>query len=295
MKKLLTLLLVLFTTTAFSQNVGISDDPTFIPDTTLHIDGSLKVGDNAGSIGNIWLANKLYDMDNSTYFIDPGSTSRVNGFEMNTGSPNTPSIFFNGYNTTGIYRPVANSIGFSVSGTEAMRITSSRNLYLIGNDITGVKQLHFQNGEIWLDGNPGNAGQVLKSDGSELYWDDLTTSTINTTSLFTSPGIDFWEHPDYDVRVSLSYTNSSSPASITVDNDSGDTWSVFITGDRSGGNSGRTVKAVNNGNSLTLTMPSSGATFGFKIVACNRTSEEGFVLDLTSYSTSRVCGLVSYW
>jgi len=43
-------------------------------------------------------------------------------------------------------------------------------------------------------------------------------------------------------------------------------------------------------------MSASGSTFGFKIVVCNRISEEeGFVLDLTSYSSGKVCGLVSYW
>jgi len=207
--------------------VGISNDQTFTPDTTLHIDGSLKVGRTNSSIGNIYLANKLYDMDNSNYFIDPGAASRVNGLDLDIGSTTTNSVYFSNNTRTGIYQPTIHSIGFSVDGTEAIRITDNRNLELNGNDIRGVEQLHFTNGEVYIDGNNGDIGQVIKSDGDMVYWDDI--SPIKAESIFetlSGSGGVLWSHPD-GIYVYIAPDDKL----IRVDNTvSTDNWSVFISG-----------------------------------------------------------------
>ena len=209
---------------SFGQ-VGISTTTTFTPDEMLHVDGNIKIGDVAGDDANIYLANKLYDMDNSTYFLDPGATSRVNGFNLNAGSPTTNSLYFLNDPETGIYQELTNSLSFATNGSERIRITSSGNLYVLGNDITGVKQLHFQSGELWLDGDPGSAGQVLKSDGLELYWDDISGSSVTDETVFeTISNGTLWSHFDgIDVNITSSKL-------IRVESTSSDNWSVFISG-----------------------------------------------------------------
>lgn len=225
MRKLITILLTILTVNSFSQNVGISTTSTFTPDERLHVDGNIKVGNVASDNANIYLANRLYDMDNSNYFIDPGASSRVNGFNMDQGSSTSNSIFFIDDDDTGIYQELPNSISFSTSGSERIRITNTGNLYMLNNDITGLEQLHFESGSIWIDGDPGSPGQVLKSDGSELYWDDISTNSVTTETIFEnlSNGT-LWSHPD---GINVNITNSKL---IRVESSSSDDWSVFITG-----------------------------------------------------------------
>ena len=225
MRKLITILLTILTVNSFSQNVGISTTSTFTPDERLHVDGNIKVGNVASDNANIYLANRLYDMDNSNYFIDPGASSRVNGFNMDQGSSTSNSIFFIDDDDTGIYQELPNSISFSTSGSERIRITNTGNLYMLNNDITGLEQLHFESGSIWIDGDPGSPGQVLKSDGSELYWDDISTNSVTTETIFEnlSNGT-LWSHPD---GINVNITNSKF---IRVESSSTDDWSVFING-----------------------------------------------------------------
>jgi len=225
MRKLITILLTILSVNSFSQNVGISTSSTFLPDERLHVDGNIKVGSVASSNSNIYLANKLYDMDNSNYFIDPGASSRVNGFNMDQGSSTSNSIFFIDDDDTGIYQELPNSISFSTSGYERIRITNTGNLYMLNNDITGLEQLHFESGSIWIDGDPGSAGQVLKSNGSELYWDNMSNNSVTTETIFEilSNGT-LWSYPD---GINVNITNSKL---IRVESSSTDDWSVFITG-----------------------------------------------------------------
>lgn len=170
MKKILILCLLFIPFILKSQNVGISSDSSFTPTKTLDVDGNVKVR------SNIYLEDSIIDLDNFKYFLDPSWTSRLNDIQLDTGSQTDPSVWFGNDYNTGIYQPGNGSIGFTVNGTDAMRITSSRNLFLNNNDLTGVRQLHFNTGQLYVNGDPGSANQVLKSDGTNISWSDIGNS-----------------------------------------------------------------------------------------------------------------------
>ncbi len=299
MNKLFTLLIILLSTTSFSQNVGISTNIGFTPTELLHIDGNIKVGRVSTEDANIYLANKLYDMDNASnvYFLDPNATSRLNQIQFDDGSISTPSIYFEDDNNSGLYQPYDGSIGFTINGTEAIRISSSRKLVMNDNDITGLKQLHFNTGELYVNGDNGDAGQVLKSDGTNIYWDDLSSSSVTTDIIseqLVNAGEILWSHSDgVDV-----YINSGTEA-ITVNNNSGEEWVIYIQG-KSSNNSVVTVSAISNdiddGESVILDQGSQNDG-GFSINAGRKyttTESKGFIMHISWWST-RYSGIVTHW
>ena len=241
MRKLITILLTILSVNSFSQNVGISQNSSFTPNTLLDIDGDLKVRND------IYLEDFLIDLDNSSYLIDMNSSSKMNEVEFDDGSQTDPSIWFENDDNTGIYQPLDGSIGFTINGTEAIRINSNRNLFMNNNDITGLEQLHFESGSIWIDGDPGTNGQVLKSDGSEVYWDDISSITTETIFENLVDGT-LWSHTD---GINVNITSSKL---IRVESSSTDDWSVFINGKSSNSSSNVLTVSENlsNGESIEL-------------------------------------------
>ena len=67
----------------------------------------------------------FYDQNNTVYFIDPASTSRLNIVNTQFGNAGTPPYSFTSDTNTGMYCDTADTLGFSTGGTARMVIDSS--------------------------------------------------------------------------------------------------------------------------------------------------------------------------
>ena len=146
MRKLITILLTILSVNSFSQNVGISGDPLFTPDRTLDVDGTLQVtgeiriGETSATNNDIYISNRIIDWDNSSFYLDPGSASRVNEINFTDGSQTDPSIWFDGDSNTGIFQPSDNQIAVSINGTERIRVDDDGNVGISTN--APIAKLH---------------------------------------------------------------------------------------------------------------------------------------------------------
>jgi enamine deaminase RidA (YjgF/YER057c/UK114 family) len=86
---------------------------------TLDASGNLGVGTTTpASFGKLAVAGNISSTTNGTYFLD-GTTA---------GNPANPTYSWLIDADTGVYRPEANTVGFSTAGSERMRINSSGNV-----------------------------------------------------------------------------------------------------------------------------------------------------------------------
>ncbi|SEM08237.1 hypothetical protein SAMN04488008_10923 [Maribacter orientalis] len=101
---------------------------------------------------------------------------RVEGVNSADGTVDNPAYTFSGdtNNDTGIYRPAADEIGFSVGGYEALRIDEPTT----GNTNVIINQsLQINNLLLDKDGQSGTAGQILSSTGGQTDWINAPTVT----------------------------------------------------------------------------------------------------------------------
>lgn len=92
----------------------------------LRTDGDVRIGLGSGTNNDLYISNRLIDWDNSTFFVDPGSDSRMNQIEFSNGSIGNPTVWFEGDNNSGLYQPADGIIGVTINGAEAMRVNAGR-------------------------------------------------------------------------------------------------------------------------------------------------------------------------
>lgn len=83
-----------------------------------------------------------------------------------TASAGSPTLSFAGDTNMGIFRPAADTVGISTSGTEAMRIFSNGNV-TIGSSATNSTKLRVE-GQVMITGGTPGLGKVLTSDATGL-------------------------------------------------------------------------------------------------------------------------------
>lgn len=82
-----------------------------------------------------------------------------------TASAGSPTLSFNGDTNMGIFRPAADTLAVSTSGTEAMRVFSDGNVSI--GSTTNSAKLRVQ-GQVMITGGTPGAGKVLTSDANGL-------------------------------------------------------------------------------------------------------------------------------
>lgn len=95
--------------------------------------GDVYIGDVNSTNNDLYLSDDLIDWDNTAYSIDMDAISRMDEIEFDAGNAADPSIYFDGNNTTGLFEPADDNIGFTIAGTEAMRIDDNADVG-IGTD-----------------------------------------------------------------------------------------------------------------------------------------------------------------
>ena len=66
----------------------------------------------------------FYDQNNTAYYVDPASTSRLTKLEILNGNAGAPVYTFINSTNTGMYYIVADTLGFTTAGAERLRITA---------------------------------------------------------------------------------------------------------------------------------------------------------------------------
>lgn len=186
MRRLITILLTILSVNSFSQNVGISGDPTFTPDRTLDVDGTLQVtgeiriGETSATNNDIYISNRIIDWDNSSFYLDPGSTSRVNEINFTDGSQTDPSIWFDGDSNTGFFQPTDNQIALSINGTESVRVDASGNVGISTN--SPISKLHV------LQSTPSTVATISEISVASPY-NSLEGAINNDNITYTPSGV----------------------------------------------------------------------------------------------------------
>jgi len=195
---------------AFSQNVGISPNISFVPQKTLDVDGNTHIFGQLG-VGTLNPSHKLHVV---------GGIRTTSGFIANDGTANTPSYRFNDGGSMGMYRAAANELGFSTNSTEWLRIssagivrlnayttngivrttggigtlTTTGGLVTVSEGGTGVGTLTgvvIGNGASAMNAVSGAANQFLRRNAANTAYEfaTLTPSTVGMTDLtFNSSG-----------------------------------------------------------------------------------------------------------
>ena len=93
-------------------------------------DGNVRIGASASSGNDLYINDRIIDWDNSSYYVDPGSTSVMNEIHGQGGSQTDPPFTFDGDANTGMFRPSNDHIGLTTAGGEKVRITDVGNVGL---------------------------------------------------------------------------------------------------------------------------------------------------------------------
>ena len=179
MKKILTILTVILTSTfAMSQNVGISTNVIFTPSTTLDVDGGVRIRDLSTGVVT----------SNSTGVLS--STNGTSGQVLGTGptwvDPKTFSWTIDGNDNTSVSTNFigttnATGIAFRTDGVERMRLQSSGQL-TIGSTVAGGKlDVHqTSSNDVMRLVNYGNPNKILvrRTEGTQISPTATTTTNI---------------------------------------------------------------------------------------------------------------------
>ncbi len=113
--------------------------------------------------------NRTYALDSSGEItVNFDGSSQTGQFKIADGSASSPGLTFwaDGSNDTGIFRSGANTLNFSTTGTERMRIDSSGGVSIGLDDaksnhllVRGSSTVQTVNGHIMLSGDSATAGQ----------------------------------------------------------------------------------------------------------------------------------------
>lgn len=108
--------------------------------------------------------------------LEVAGAVRMQGNLNSNGTANEPSYRFSSDSNTGIFRPAADELGFTVGGIAALQIDETSN-----NTIVTINETLDLDGQI-LDENDlaGTAGQILSATATGTDWIDATTQNIYT-------------------------------------------------------------------------------------------------------------------
>ncbi|MBM1108058.1 hypothetical protein JQC67_18040 [Aurantibacter crassamenti] len=174
------------TNTGFTTVTVSGTDYLRISDSNGDLDVPLSDLAHSGTTGSVFFADALGNPseNNSQLFWDNSSNSfgigtasptnklhvtgaiRSQGLLNSNGTVNEPSYRFQADTNTGMYRPAADEIGFTVGGIQALRIDeTSNNTTVIVNET-----LELEGDVLDTSNSPGTAGQVLSSTGTGTAW-----------------------------------------------------------------------------------------------------------------------------
>lgn len=135
---------------------------------------------------------------------DPGHVYTRNFFSGPTGSNTTPTYTFNGDLDTGIYRVAADTLGFTTSGVERLRISSSGDVQISGNLIPTVDDAQDIGSPSlrWREGyfsDAVNVGATLRIEDGIIYGDNVASGNLDlySTSHATKGAIRIPDNSDF--------------------------------------------------------------------------------------------------
>ncbi len=161
------------------SEVGSDNDWTEVGSDIERQSGDVYIGDDNSTNNNLYISGVIYDWDNTTYFIDPGSASRFNEIEFDEGSVSDPPIWFEGEGNTGIFQPADDMIGVTINGSEALRVDDLGNVG-IGTTTPSAK-LEVANSDAIIHGH--TVGRGASSVATNVALGNLALSS-NTTGQY---------------------------------------------------------------------------------------------------------------
>ncbi len=106
------------------SSIGNDNDWTTVGADIERQSGDVYIGDTFNTNNDLYISNNIIDWDNTSYFLNPNNTSKVDEIEFDSGSASDPSIRFSSTGT-GFFSPIANTIAYSANGIEAFRISGA--------------------------------------------------------------------------------------------------------------------------------------------------------------------------
>ena len=234
-------------TNPFENDVWFDSSTT--PSTIKIYDGTAwLIMEHKGTQGSVFYAgaNGLPTENNSQLFWDSannrfgvGTNSPTNKLEVSgaigaqgilnsNGTVGEPSFRFKDDTNTGIYRPAADELGFSVGGIEAMKIDEPTT----GNTVVVVNQtLELQGKLLDINNSEGTNGQILSSTATGTQWVNAAPAQTTTTITNTVTGHKIANYtneastntPINETITSLSQDDSSATGEITFKDEAGGT------------------------------------------------------------------------
>ena len=151
--------------------------------------GDVYIGDAASTNNDLYVSDRIVDWDNATYFLDPGGASgnRVNEIQSDQGSESDPSYTFISDDNTGVFQPAAGQIGWTINGTEGMRLNASRNLGIATTAPTAKLEVAGAANRVEFSGTTdasGTAGSGVLEIGNALRLDADEVITNTNSPLY---------------------------------------------------------------------------------------------------------------
>ncbi len=84
--------------------------------------GNVFIGDNASTDNDLYVSDRVIDWDDTAYYLDANSVSRLGEIQIDNGTSSSPSLYFGSDSTTGIAGGV-NTIRAVVGGTTRHEFT----------------------------------------------------------------------------------------------------------------------------------------------------------------------------
>ncbi|MDC0303715.1 tail fiber domain-containing protein [Flavobacteriales bacterium] len=166
--------------------------------------GDVRIGESSSSGNDLYINDRIIDWDNTSFYLDPGSTSKINEIHAVGGSVTDVPYTFDGDDNTGMFRPTNHHLGLSTNGVEKVRITDVGNvglgttspnekLHLVGDQrIISNENVNtnFNSGAFRIENTAGNntmnidASQI-QSNGDALFLqpNGLTDLRVANTDL----------------------------------------------------------------------------------------------------------------
>lgn len=146
--------------------------------------GNVYIGNASTTNNDLYLSDDLIDWDNTAYSIDMADVSRMDEVEFDAGSVTDPSIYFEGNTNTGLFEAADDNIGFTIAGSEAMRIDDNSD---VGIGTTSPQGKLEVTGDIWSTLSSDNSLRIRPGLGAGNQY-GFTDNYGNTMALVNEQG-----------------------------------------------------------------------------------------------------------